>query len=232
MESQFTQVTFPLEAFNHGAQWVAICDLLERQARADRELADRIKEADEFTKRTIGRLNEHAVDVWVELAEMSCYQDAAHSMAAVGMIAPFIESLFRAYFRSIGKDLPKGNLVRNIVKRMEEVGMEEYMPTDLEPTLSALFAYRNKMFHGGFEWSSERLKGFERQLSENCWPLDWFSWAISGDEPWMCYMTSDFISHCLDMAAGLIRGIEEYGTQGLPNLPHSVLTNSIWRLAP
>ena len=77
MESQFTHVTFPLEAFNHGAQWVAICDLLDRQARADRELADRIKEADEFTKRTIGRLNEHAVDVWVELAEMSCYQDAA-----------------------------------------------------------------------------------------------------------------------------------------------------------
>ena len=60
MESQFTHVTFPLEAFNHGAQWVAICDLLERQARADRELADRIKEADEFTKHTTGRLNPHS----------------------------------------------------------------------------------------------------------------------------------------------------------------------------
>ena len=106
------------------------------------------------------------------------------------------------------------------------------MPTDLEPTLSALFAYRNKMFHGGFEWSSEELKSFERKLSENRWPPDWFSWAIFGDEPWMCYMTSDFISHCLDMSAGVIRGIKEYGTKGLPNLPHSVLTNSIWRLAP
>ena len=211
MESRFMHVTFPLEAFNHGAQWVAICDLLERQARADRELADRIKDADEFTKRTTGRLNEHAVDVWVELAEMSCYQDAAHSMAAVGMIAPFIESFFREYFRSIGKDLPKGNLVRNIVKRMEEVGMEEYMPTDIEPTLSALFAYRNKMFHGGFEWSSEELKRFERQLSENRWSPDWFSWATSGTEPWMYYMTSGFIDHCLEMASGVIRGVGEFG---------------------
>ena len=108
MGSQFTQVTFPLEAFNHGAQWVAICDLLERQARADRELADRIKEADEFTKRTIGRLNEHAVDVWVELAEMSCYQDAAHSMAAVGMICPLYRILVSGIFPLYRKRLAKG----------------------------------------------------------------------------------------------------------------------------
>ena len=240
MESEFTHVTFPLEAFNPGAQLVAIRDLLHRHERADQELLDRIKKADEVATQTRGD-NDRAVDAWVELAEMSYYQDAAHSMAAVGMIAPFIESFFRAYFRSIGKDLPKRNLVGNTVKRIKEVGMEEYMPTDLKPTLSALFAYRNKMFHGGFEWSSEELKRFEKQLRENRWPPDWFSWATwsswatSDDEPWMCYLTPVFISHCLSMAEGVIRGIEEYGTRGLPNLPqlpHSVLANSIWRLAP
>ena len=67
---------------------MAIRGLLYRQERADKELSDRIKEADEGARRTKGRANDHAVDVWVELAEMSCYQDAAHSMAAVGMIAP------------------------------------------------------------------------------------------------------------------------------------------------
>ncbi len=231
MESQFTHVTFPLETFNHGAQLVAISDLLKRQERADQELSHRIKEADQVATQTRGD-NDRAVDAWVELAEMSCYQDAAHSMAAVGMIAPFIESFFGAYFRSIGKDLPQKNLVRNIVKHVNEASMEEYMPTDLEPTLSALFAYRNKMFHGGFEWSSEELNSFQRKLSENRWPPDWFSWATSGDEPWMCYMTSDFIDHCLHIAAGVIRGIEEHATRGLPDLPQSDLTHSIWKLAP
>ena len=232
MESQFTQITFPLEEFNHGAQLVAIGGLLARQERADQELAGEIKEADEVARRTEGRANDHAVDVYVELAEMSCYQDAAHSMAAVGMIAPFIESFFRAYFRSIGKELPDRHLVKNILKRIEEVGMEEYMPPDLKATLSALFEYRNNMFHGGFEWSLERLKRFQAQLSENRWPSDWFSWATFDDEPWMCYMTSDFIAHCLDMAEGVTKGIEEYATRGLPDLPQSDLTNSIWRLAP
>ena len=107
VESQSTHVHFPLEEFNHGAQLEVICGLLNRQEQADQKLLDRIREADEFAKRTTGRLNEHAVDVWVELAEMSCYQDAAHSMAAVGMIAPFIESAFRASFLSIGKTLPR-----------------------------------------------------------------------------------------------------------------------------
>ncbi len=211
MESQFTRVHFPLEEFNHGAQLEAISGLLERQERADQQLSNEIREADEFARRTTGRLNEHAVEVYVELAEKSCYQDAAHSMAAVGMIAPFIESAFRAFFLSIEKPLPQGNLVENIVKRVEEVGLEEYMPADLEPTLSALFEYRNKMFHGGFEWSSEELKKFGDQLSENRWPIGWFSWATSGDEPWMYYMTSDFIDHSLEMAAGVISGIGEFG---------------------
>ena len=88
MESQCEYIHFPLEEFNHGAQLVAIRGLLYRQERADQEISDRIKEADAIAMRTRDRANDHAVDVWVELAEMSCYQDAAHSMAAVGMIAP------------------------------------------------------------------------------------------------------------------------------------------------
>ena len=213
MASQFEHIQFPLEEFNHGVQLIAIRGLLYRQERADRELSDRIKEADEIARRTRGRADEHAVDAWVELAEMSCYQDAAHSMAAVGMIAPCIESVFRAAFRSIGNGLPSWSLVRNIVRRVEEVGMKEYMPADLNPTLFALFAYRNKMFHGGFEWSSEELKRFERQLDENRWPPDWFARATSDDEPWMFYMTSAFVDHCLEVAEGVIRGIEQFGLE-------------------
>ena len=213
MEPQFEDIHFPLEEFNYDAQLVAIHGLLHRQERADQELSDKIKEADKVARRTKGRANEYAVDVWVELAEMSCYQDAAHSMAAVGMIAPLVESAFRAAFRSIGNELPQGNLVKNIVERVDEVGMKEYLPPDLEPTLSALFTYRNKMFHGGFEWPSEELKEFERLLGENRWPPDWFSRATSDDEPWIFYMTSSFIDHCLEKAEQVIRGIVQFGLE-------------------
>ena len=213
MEPQFEDIHFPLEEFNYDAQLVAIHGLLHRQERADQELSDKIKEADKVARRTKGRDNEYAVDVWVELAEMSCYQDAAHSMAAVGMIAPLVESAFRAAFRSIGNELPQGNLVKNIVKRVDEVGMKEYLPPDFEPTLSALFTYRNKMFHGGFEWPSEELKEFERLLGEKRWPPDWFSRATSDDEPWIFYMTSSFIDHCLENAEQVIRGIVQFGLE-------------------
>jgi len=213
VESQFEYIHFPLEDFNYDAQLAAIHGLLHRQERADQELAERIKKADEVARRTKGRANDDAVDVWVELAEMSCYQDAAHSMAAVGMIAPLLESAFRAAFRSIGNELPQGDLVKNIVQRVDEVGMKQHLPTDLEPTLSALFAYRNKMFHGGFEWPSEELKKFDRLLCEKRWPNDWFSRATTDDEPWIFYMTSSFIDHCLEMAKQVIRGIVQFGLE-------------------
>ena len=38
----------------------------------------------EILRQTTDRANDHAVDVWEELAEMSCYQEAAQSMAVVG----------------------------------------------------------------------------------------------------------------------------------------------------
>ena len=213
MGSQFDHILFPLEEFNYGAQLVAIRCLLVRQERADQDLSDRIMEVDAVARRTRGCANDHAVDLWVELAESSCYQDAAHSMAAVGMIAPLIESVFRAAFRSIGNKLPQGHLAKNIVKRVEEVGMKEYLPPDLEPAMAALFEYRNKMFHGGFEWSKEDLKKFEALQDENRWPSDWFTKATSDDEPWMFYMTSTFVYYCLEMAEGVIRGIERFGLE-------------------
>lgn len=215
MEPDFEYIHFPLEEFNYDAQLVAINGLLHRQELADQELSDQIGKADAAARRAKGRANEYATDVYVELAEMSCYQAAAHSMAAVGMIAPLIESVFRAAFRSLGKgkELPQGNLVSNIVMRVEEFEMKAYLPDDLEPTLSALFTYRNKMFHGGFEWSPEELEKFERRLDENRWHPDWFSKATVDDEPWMFYMTSSFVDHCLETAEQVIKGITRFGLE-------------------
>ena len=69
MESQFDGIRFPLWEINSGADLVAIRGLLYCQEWANQELSDRIKEADEVARRTTGRANDHAVDVWVELAQ-------------------------------------------------------------------------------------------------------------------------------------------------------------------
>ena len=210
MESDIEDIYLPLEGFNHGAQLVAIYGLLYRQELAEQDLSNRIEEANAVARRTTGRANDDATDYWVELAQMSCYQEAAHSMAAVSMIAPLIESTFRAAFRSIGDQLPQRHLAANIVKHVEKLSMTDYLPADLQPTLEALFKYRNEMFHGGFEWAPENLKAFEKELDQNHWPTEWFSKATSDDEPWIFYMTPTFIDHCLKIAEAVVRGVKKF----------------------
>ncbi len=211
MESEFLHSSFLLEELDYDAQLLAIRSLLFRQERADQELADRIGKIGKVAKQTSGIANDWAVDEWVDLVHSSCYQDAAHSMAAVGMIAPFIESIFRHAFPRIGdKKTYKGSMVEKIMSLADEEKIRNYLPDDLEPTLSALFAYRNAMFHSGFEWPREELEKFEMKLNKSGWPSDWFLRAMSNDKPWMFYMSPKFIEHCLGIVEEVIRGIEEF----------------------
>lgn len=204
-------VDLMLIELDYNAQFRAIHKLLHDLVQLDESLDGTIKEAEESVQRSPGgEANEHAVDQLVDLYHFSCFQGAAHSMAAVGMLAPFVESVFRQVFQPIGKTLPPGNTVRNIVNFADEVGMRSYMPDDFEVTLSALFYYRNKMFHGGFEWPKEERERFQRKLDASGWPSDWFSNATSGDEPWMFYMSAHFIKHCLDCIEQVIEGISEF----------------------
>ena len=55
------------------------------------------------------------------------------------------------------------------------------------------------------------MRKFERLLDSGRWPSDWFSRATIDDEPWMFYMTSAFVDHCLEMAEGVISGIKQFG---------------------
>ena len=93
------------EEMDYVAQLSAIRNLLHRHRQADRLLEDQIKEIDEFAKRTTGLINQNAVDDWVDHLHASVYQDAAHSMAAVGMLAPFVESILYQSFIGLHRNL-------------------------------------------------------------------------------------------------------------------------------
>ncbi len=214
--------------FDIDAQLIAVRGLLHRNRKAAEELADEIRQIEEHTRRLSGVNADWAVDDWVDHVHHSSYQEAAHSMAAVGMLAPLVEAIFYQCFRGVGNHFypanqtaqtharwkaahaiqwdchmfvtgnrAKQNLVRGILQLSDAVGLTDRLPADLKPTLSALFAYRNSMFHLGFEWPMEARERFAKRITDEGWPSDWFSVATSDNKPWIFYMSDKFIEHCL-----------------------------------
>ena len=206
----------PLDTFDHGlnhdyvSHLRAIRGLLSRQDLAAVQLEVKIEESEQVAKNSRGEANEYAVARHTELLQGAIYQDAAHSMAAVGMLAPLIESIFLGVFENFGRKKPQGQLVNEIVDLIndESLGIREFMPNDLESTLEALFLYRNKMFHQGFEWTLTQRQAFAERLSE--WASGWFDHSTSGGEPWIFYMSPEFISHCINTTEDVLRGLIRY----------------------
>ncbi len=194
---------------DYDAQLHAIHELLALHRGDAVHYSERIREAEDFARAATGAHAERAVDETVELLHHSVYRDAAHSMAAVGMLAPFVESLLFHAFLGIGEHfkaptLPNPsharwmlkaqdqwdchcdasgriNLVQGVLDLGRKIGMDTELTADLEATLSALFKYRNAMFHEGFEWTTLGRTTFAAAAA--AWPAAWFSQATSGGDP-------------------------------------------------
>lgn len=214
--------------FDIDAQLMAIRGLLHRNRKEDKKIKDEIEQIEEHTRRLKGICVEWAIDDWVDRIHHSAYQDAAHSMSALGMLAPLIETIFYQCFRGIGNkfypaDHPfkeharwktthanqwdchmvvvgnraKKNIVAGIFQLADAVGLIGRLPSDLKLTLSALFSYRNKMFHHGFEWPVEERDRFAKLMHDEGWPSDWFIKSSTDDKPWIFYLSDKLIEHCL-----------------------------------
>jgi len=214
--------------FNIEAQLIAVRGLLDRNRQGAAELTGQIKQIEEHARGVSGVQADWALDNWLNHIHHSAYQEAAHSMSAVGMLAPLVETIFYQCFQRIGDrfypasqptkchdrwkaarviqwdchnfiigNRSKKNLVRGIFQLSEAVGLTSKLPAELKRTLSALFAYRNNMFHLGFEWPREDRERFAKRITDEGWPNDWFNGATSGSNPWIFYMSDSFIEHCL-----------------------------------
>ena len=224
-----------LASLDYDAQLRAIHALLGRHRRAAEELSESINELDAFARRSSGMVNQRAIDDWVDHLHDSVFQDAAHSMAAVGMLAPFVEALFKQAFPGIKQLLDqrgltpsphkrwsmkpdvrwdcrftsphRRDLVAGIVKLADATGLSAEFPPHLPATLSALYAYRNKMFHFGFEWPEPERQSFARRVLDEGWPPEWFGRATTGGEPWVFYLSRAFVDHCLETIDTVIVGL-------------------------
>lgn len=231
-----------LSDLDYESQLAAIHHALRGHRKADEALKREIAEIEEFAKKTSGIRNDRAVDEWVDRLHLSVYEDAARSMAAVGMLAPMMESVFYQGFQGIrlvaleqnglslgphdrwcqssedqwdchyvwSKGRRNKDLVKGILQLADATGLKSHLPDDLEHTLQALFEYRNKMFHHGFEWPLVERQKFAKRIINSGWPSDWFEKASSGDEPWVFYMSETFINHVLKMINNVIEGIGKY----------------------
>ena len=224
------------------AQLLAIRSVLHRNRKSDEDLATQIESLNAAIRESSSEDAAQLEDWRVDQLHSSVFQDAAHSMSAVGMLAPFIESLFVAIFKGLRADQQrKGtdsnprtvalddhfwdphnvfdqgghrrNIVQGIVQLSDSIGLSEFLPDDLEGTLSALFAYRNKMFHHGLEWPLDERQKFEQSIQQNNWPSNWFMKSLTGGDPWVFYLSTSFIHHCLVTIDRVLEGVGTYHEQ-------------------
>lgn len=240
-----------LPNLDYEAHLVAIKHMLYIHENDEKSIAEDIEETDNFIKNIQGAREDYIqflIDEQVGKFHYSVYQSAAHSMAAVGMLAPFIESIFYQAFHGIKKEVyrnnkhpndhhrwqkdtnetwdchfvwknnpPQKNLVGGILQLSDATGLKKFLPEDIANTLTVLFSYRNKMFHHGFEWPiEERHRFWERTTKEN-WPANWLSAATSDGEPWVIYLTNEFITHCINSIEQIITGISRFVYTSLGN---------------
>ena len=215
------------------SQLVAIRSVLEHNHEAEEKVSAEIEKLEAEIQERRG--NSWIVDHWVSHLHGSTFLDAAHSMAAVGMIAPLIESLFDRAFRYLKRAIGESYLLesgherwqldgrwdhryvwkrgrrrsciaKGILQLAESIDLKRHLPADLERTLSVLFAYRNKMFHCGLEWPDKDLKEFANLIDSKGW-TDCFTRAESGGNPWIFYMSREFTDHCLETVDRIIEGV-------------------------
>lgn len=228
-----------LPNFDYDAQLNAIRCLLLRQREDASSQRHLIAEIEAQALQISGPQNERTIDEWLDELHFSTYQNAAHSMAAVGMLAPFIEFIFHQAFLNIPKYCPiasvnlpshprwqqanmdkwdchfvwensrrRRDLVEGILQLADDVGLQSRLPGDLRQMLKALYGYRNKMFHHGFEWPMDERHNFAKCKED--WPDDWFSVSTSDGKPWIFYMSDTFIDKWILVTQQIIKSIVGY----------------------
>ena len=178
--------------------------LLSWQDKWSATTSENLDDHERRTLKVSGSALDWMVDEHIEMLTQSFYENAARSMAAVGMLAPLIESLFKRMASDLKWEWPRSrDTAAHILRFVDEKGLT-LMPSDLKSTLGALFEYRNKMFHFGLEWPVLKREQFARRIVEAKWPTSWFDVVYYGEEIWMACLSSEFISSCLAVIDGVL----------------------------
>jgi hypothetical protein len=95
------------------------------------------------------------------------------------------------------------------------MSLTQHLPADLLPVLKALFRYRNKMFHFGFEWPPKECANFAKDIADEDWG-PWFASATRDGVPFIFYMTHQLIDRSVGLVSELLEGFGAYCRANLP----------------
>lgn len=214
---------FFFDDYDLEAQLIAIHGFLDRLREQEDEEAAKIKA---LARRAEEIGSDHLVGMYTDSIHASVYSGAAHSAAAVGMLAPFVENLFTGIFRGIGeeeadylgrdKDSKRSKLSRahfwnphfsftsSEVKTNLVDGIIQL--ADAAKLTPRLPADTRKVLEALFEYRNGMLhNGFEwpperrEKFTDRIrnWDTSWFISAVSGGKPWVWYMSDVFIGRIL-----------------------------------
>ena len=206
---EWPQMALEISGANYHEQIRAVRKFLSWQDQAAAALQEDLERAETAVKAAQGELRDWLTEDLIERWQSSVYEDATRSIAVAVMLTPLIESLFHRLALLLEVPWPNRRTPNEIMKLVRFCSLSE-IPTDFDLVLRALFAYRNKMFHWGFEWPIEEREGFGHLIRDSGWPSAWFDQAVDGHGPWVFYLTDEFVSHCLDAFERVIDAVREY----------------------
>lgn len=98
-------------------------------------------------------------------------------------------------------------ILLGIEQLAESTGLKSHLPNDTMQLLDALFTYRNRMFHQGFEWPMAERKKFDKLIADKGWPPDWFVKSTANREPWIFYMSDTLIQLSLTWLDDMLESV-------------------------
>jgi len=102
-----------------------------------------------------------------------------------------------------GRRDPRLDITAGIPQLSDAAGLAPFLPADALDWIVALLTFRNRMFHGGLEWSIGQRNQFEKLIEQRKWDR-YFVAALSNDRPWIFYLRDEMIDELPDRMNSLL----------------------------
>ncbi|MER9880993.1 hypothetical protein [Mesorhizobium sp. M0118] len=119
------------------------------------------------------------------------------------------------YFGSSG---PRTDIISGIKQLSEATGLANWLEPGTTDWIAAMLSYRNRVFHGGFEWSIDQREQFETLIAERNWDR-FFQSARTNDNPWIFYIRDEIIDDMPRRMASILDSLGRFAK----NLPFELV---------
>jgi hypothetical protein len=108
-----------------------------------------------------------------------------------------------------GRCKRRNDIISGIAQLSEATGLSVYLPSDMMDWIAAMLTYRNRMFHGGIEWSLKQREEFETLIARRQWEK-YFQSARIDDKPWIFYLRNEMIEEMPKRLESILDGFGRF----------------------